>query len=625
MVQEYKDRYIWLILAVLIFFLILIIRLAYLQLVKGETFFLLSQQNFVQERIIPTLRGRIVDIEGRRLAENKPAYNVYITPAFVKNADNTLVKLEGYLNLSEKQSLRLQHAYEKSYGLLRFREILVKSDISRDQLAILESYKLNLPGVSIRPGPKRFYNYDELFSHAIGYVSRITEREMKNKQNYLAFDQIGKKGVERAYEELLRGTHGLERVVVDARGRVKSEREARLLIQDPIYTPPVPGNDIQLSLDLDLQQVAAREMKGKAGALVVMDVNTGFIKAWLSNPGFNPNKFVGGISHVDWSGYRDSILDPLLDKVCQGSYFPGSTYKVLPALMALESGEFTTEDKTKCLGVKYLGKHPFHCWNRGGHGNVNLRDAIKGSCDVYFYWLAEKLGYDPMYKMARAFGVGEISGVGINSESKGVLPTKEWHAKVQGRRWFTGDSLTHYIGQGDLKMTPLQLAVMYAAIANGGDVLVPQLVTKISDTDGNVIQEFAPLVKKYVEIKPENMAAVKDGLFAVVNEKGGTGYSSRLIKPQFVGKTGTAQVVRLPKNKRAQDDYLLKDHALFVGYAPYDKPQIVVAAIVEHGEHGSWVAPFMREIVATWYEKETGKPAERPDYTWKSPLSKPER
>lgn len=620
LVQEYRKRYIWLVLAVVLFFLILIVRLAYLQLIKGDSFLLLSQQNFVQERVVPTFRGRIFDTDGKRLAENKPAYNVYITPAFLTNPENTLVKLEGYLNLSEKQSLRLQHSYEKSYGLLRFREILVKSDISRDQLALLESHKLMLPGVSIRPGPKRYYNYDDLFAHVIGYVGRISERELKNNKQYLAFDQIGKQGIEKTFEHELKGTHGLERVVVDARGRIKSEHEAKLLIQDPTYIAPIPGHDLNLSLDLDLQKVAHSKLGANAGAVVVMDVNTGFVKAWVSKPGFDPNKFVGGISHLDWSEYRDSILDPLLDKVCQGSYFPGSTYKVVPAITALESGQFKASDKTRCLGVKYLGKHPFHCWNRGGHGLVNLRSAIKESCDVYFYWVAETLGYAPIYKMAKAFGTGETTGVGINSETKGLLPTEEWHEKAHSRRWFTGDTLAHAIGQGDLKMSPLQLAVLYAAIANGGDILKPQIVTGISDSNGNILKEFAPEVKRYVEISPSTLKTVRDGLWAVVNEKGGTGYLSRLIKPQFVGKTGTAQVVRLPQNKRAHDDYLLKDHAWFVAYAPYDKPQIVVSAVAEHGEHGSWVAPIVREIVAAWYEKYSGEKAERPAFNYKSSL-----
>lgn len=620
-VQEYRYRFVWLVIAVVSVFTILITRLAYLQLSHGEEYLMLSEHNFVQERVVPTLRGRISDREDRTLAENRPAYNVYLTPAFITDMEATLVKLEGYLNLSEEQSMRLLRAFEKAKGLRRFREIQVETDITRDQLALFESHKLQLAGVTVRPGPRRYYNHGPLLAHLIGYVGRINERELAGSTGYMASDHIGKMGMEKAFELDLHGQHGLQRVVVDAQGRAKGPRESEVLIREETDIAPVVGRGLSLSIDLDLQKAAEKHFVGKAGAVVVLDVQTGFIRAWVSKPAFDPNKFVGGISHMDWESYRNSILDPMMDKVNQAAYFPGSTYKVIPAIAALESGEFSISDINSCPGFLNLGKHRFNCWKHYGHGYVDIRRAIKESCDVYFYSVAEKLGLDPIRQWAARFGLGEKPGTGINNETAGLLPSQEWHEKIHQRRWFTGDSLSHAIGQGDLMVSPLQLAVLYSALVNGGKIWTPQVVLRMEEPDGSVYKSYEPRLKSTITVSQEVLEVVREALCAVVNEKGGTAYASRLLEPKFCGKTGTAQVVKLPKDKRAYDDYLLKDHAWFVGYAPSENPRIVVVAMTEHGEHGSWVAPVVREMVAAWYEKETGKPAERPRYSWQSPLA----
>ena len=583
----------------------------------------LSEENFVQERVIPSLRGRILDAEQRPLAQDRPAYNVYFTPAFCGDADAVLLKLEGYLNLSSEEVLRLRHAAETARGLRRFREIRVKGDISRDQLALIESHKLDFSGVTVRPGPRRGYPHDLLVSHPVGFVGRITARELKARPDYLSFDTIGKKGIEEAFEKDLRGRHGLQRVVVDAQGRMKAKREAEVLLKGDIYTPPVPGHDVVSSLDLDLQAAARTAFGAQAGAVVVMEVETGWIKAWLSMPGFDPNKFADGISQNDWSRYRDSVLDPLMDKVSQASYFPGSTYKVVPAVAALRSEEIGPSSSTVCYGVRKIGDHPFHCWRRSGHGTVNLRRAIKESCDVYFYWVGEQLGFEPIVEVAAEFGLGEMPGSGIGSETAGRLPDAAWHEKTYDRRWFPGDTMSHVIGQGDLKVSPLQLAVLYAAVANGGKVVRPQLVTDVRRIDGGLVRHYKPEVKRVLDADPEILQAVREGLEAVVNEQGGTAYLSRLIEPRFAGKTGTSQVARLAKGQRSFDDYQLKDHAWFVGYAPVEKPQVVVVAVAEHGEHGSWMAPLVRDVIAAWYEKSTGHAAKHRPNEYYSPITRP--
>ncbi len=621
-VKEYRGRFPFLVLALLLFFSVLAWRLVDLQILKGERHLDQSEDNFIQERLLHPLRGRILDAEGRRLAGNRPAYDVYLTPAFVKGLDATLLRLEGYLNLSEEEQLRVRHPAEQARGLSRFREILVKNDIPREQLAVLESHKLELPGVAIRTGTRREYPEGKLTSHVIGYVGRISDRELKKHPGYHRNDHLGKKGVERAFEESLRGRTGRESVVVDAHGRMKGGRKAEVLLKGENREDPVNGLDVRLSLDLDLQRVAEETFTGFSGGVVAMDVETGFLLVWLSKPGFDPNLFAGGISKSDWERYRSSILDPLMDKVVQASYYPGSTYKVVPALAALDKGAATVQTSAFCTGGKRVSNHMFHCWNRGGHGNVNLHRALRESCDVYFYTVGELAGYEAIYDMAHALGLGQRPGIGFNSETEGRLPTVEWHEKIHKRPWWPGDTLSHSIGQGDLKVSPLQMAVLYAAIANGGRVMTPQVVLQIQHRDGTIVEEFKPRVRRTLSVRLEYLEAVRQGLEAVVNEPGGTGRGSRLETPHFSGKTGTAQVVRLPENQREHDDYLLKDHGWFVGYAPSKAPKIVVAAVVEHGEHGSWVAPVIREVVAAWYEKHTGEKAKRPPWTWWPP--KPE-
>ncbi|RJO69590.1 MAG: penicillin-binding protein 2 [Myxococcales bacterium] len=616
LVKEYRHRYVWLVVVVALAFGLLAFRLAYLQLSKGVKYSELSEQNFVQERVIMPLRGRIFDKSGELLADNRPAYNVYITPAFVSDLERTLVRLEGYLNLSSEESLRLRHAARGARGLARFQELLVKRDISREHLALLESQKLDLPGVAVRPEPRRYYPQDLLVSHLIGYVGRITEEEHRQRPDYVPYDVIGKKGIESSFEAELHGRYGLERVVVDAQGRAKSEEEAQVLLQGETRVLPAPGHDLILSIDLDLQKVADSYFKNKAGGVFAMDVKTGFVLVWLSEPGFDPNKFAAGISAEDWAQYQASILNPLVDKVAQSAYYPGSTYKAIAATAGLQEGIIGEQTGASCSGSRSLGGHVFHCWRRTGHGSVTLIRGIKESCDIFFYMVGEKVGPERLFKWAGLLGLGEKPGTGLNNETPGVLPSMEWHLKTYGYPWYPGDTLSHVIGQGDLKVSPMQLAVAYAAIANNGTVLVPQVVREIRDLDGRVVEVFDPKVKRRLDLKPETVRLVREGLTAVVNEPGGTAYLSRLIKPRFAGKTGTAQVASLPADKKTHDAYRLKDHGWFVGFAPAEEPEIVVVAMGEHSEHGSWLAPIIRELIAAWWEKKTGQPAQKPPAPW---------
>jgi len=594
-------------------FLVLLFRLGYLQLSRGDHYFDLSEHNFVQEQRLPALRGNVYDCDDHVLADNRPTYNVYLTPAFVKAPERMLLLLENYLSLSPEEALRLRHALEGARGLQRFRDILVKVDISRDQLAMMESRKMDLDGVNVRPEPRRNYPEGELFGHSIGYVGRINEKERKRLPEYHAHAFLGKRSIELQWEKYLRGIDGFVKIVVDAHGRRKGPRQSQVLIKGEKLRNPIPGVNLYLSLDYELQKKAEELMAEKrAGSVVVLDVETGFVKVWFSKPGFDPNKFVGGISHFDWQSYRDSILEPLIDKATQASYYPGSVYKPIGALAALEEGKIDEKERVTCYGVRKFGERNFHCWKRAGHGSLNMIEAIQRSCDVYFYDIGERLGHQLLFDYAARFGLGQIPGLGIKQETAGVLPSDKWHKKAHGRRWFPGDTLSHVIGQGDLKTSPLQLARMYAAIANGGKLWKTQVIERVEGPDNSLLKEFRPELTRQIELTPENLEIVKEGLRRVVNERGGTAYISRLKTPQFSGKTGTAQVVRLNRLADSEDTYILQDHAWFAAYAPSEEPKIAVIVQVEHGKHGSWAAPIARDMIAAWWEKYTGEKAERP-------------
>ncbi len=629
-VKEYRDRYAWLLLPIIALMGVLVFRLAFLQLSHGKEYMAMSQGNYVQERRLPALRGVIYDAHSHILANNRPAYNVYVTPVIVKDKDALMVHLEGLFNLSDDEITNIRNVLDNTRGFRRFRELLIKSDISRDQLAQFETRKADMEGVSIRPGPVRHFPYGELLGHLTGYVGKINRRELKRhkEDNYAPDDYIGKSGLEAQMEQELRGKDGQKKMVVDAWGRIKNDEIARELLGDGEQkeVPPIAGYNLVLSLDLDLQQATAkafedfRQRQAKkdrtentmahvAGSAVMVDVNNGFILAYYSVPAIDPNLFATGISRLEWSRYRNSVLDPLMDKVSQASYFPGSTYKPIGAIAALEDHMVTLSTLTHCNGHHEVAGNVFHCWNRGGHGYVDLYESLRESCDVYYYALAEKLNQETLFQWAHAFGLGEKPGLGLNHETSGLIPTLEWHRKAHGRRWFTGDTLSHIIGQGDTKVSMLQMAMFYAALANGGTLYTPQVVKRVEDNEGIIIKLNPPQIKRQIDVNPETLTTVREGLRQVVNDDHGTARRSKLSTPSFSGKTGTAQVASLPQKKRTHDLWRLKDHGLFMGYAPSDKPQIAIAVMVEHGEHGSSVAPIMRDMVAAWYKKKTGKDA----------------
>ncbi len=590
---EPKRRIFGLSIAATAMFFLLLTRLWYLQILESEN--LLDQSENNRLRFVPVAapRGAILDRNGKVIVSNSPSFSVAVIPQDVKDKDALIDRLSRYLNLDRAELL---DKWRKGRGRAKYYPIIVASGITRDQLEFLEENRLGLAGVDIEMKPVREYSNGMLAAHLLGYLGEINEQEMDLEQfsEYNAGDYVGKSGIERSWEKELHGADGGRQIEVDARGR---------FLKTVTETNPTIGNSLVLTIDLDLQKETEQAFGDKAGAAVVMDVNSGEILAFASNPGFDPSLFSGRMSPEQWKSYLEDKRHPLENKALKGQYPPGSTFKVITALAGLEEGLIDENSTVDCSGSYKVGTNTFKCWNKKGHGRVNLKEALKESCDVYFYQLGERLGVDRIAAYARKFGLGEPMGIGLENEKGGVIPTIAWKEKKFGKKWYRGETLPVAIGQGYVLTTPVQLASMIATVANEGTIYRPHLVKRIVDPDGRVIREFKPQVVATTGIKPASFRAVKDGLFAVVNESHGTGAMARLYEVKVAGKTGTSQVVKLRDNQ-GNIPYQFRDHALFVGFAPFDKPEVAVAVIIEHGEHGGGAAaPVAGRILRAYFEE----------------------
>jgi penicillin-binding protein 2 len=584
-------------------FLVLVGRLWQLQVLQGEMYLRKSADNFVKDIEIPALRGQIRDHRGRVLADNRAAYNVYVTPRFL--TAESLEKLRGYLSLSPEQAEAVKTRAAATRGLARFRAQLAVEDVSREQMALVATNRQNLPGVQIEAVPRRTYPLGASASHVLGYINEISAAELNSRreQGYRSGDLIGRTGLERQWEGYLRGTPGFERVVVDAKGQRKSAEETRELLQTPRRQDPLPGNNLVLSLDADLQRLAERAFRRyPSGAAVVVDVETGRLLALVSKPGFDPNLLSGRLTFAEESRLNQDPYRPRLDKALREHYYPGSTYKVIPAIAALEEGVISPDERVQCKGYHELGRRWFRCSKF--HGRVNMYEALAQSCNIYFYKLGERVGMDRIAKYAREFGLGEPTGLGLNGEVAGFIPTQAWYKEHAPGGFRLGYTLNATIGQGSTKVTVLQLAMLYAAVANGGSLYLPQLVERIDTAAGAPVQEFPPRLRRRVAVKPVNVEALQRALAGTTHEKG-TAYDARLRDIEVSGKTGTAQVRKMGKvRSEGQSQFGLGDHAWFVGFAPTRRPQIAVVVLVEHGGLGGHVAaPVAMEIMRGYFEQ----------------------
>ncbi len=594
-------------LVIIFFAAIIFARLWFLQIHKGEEYRNRADNNRVRMRAIVAPRGNILDAKGREMVTNRPSFNVVLVREDSNDVDKLLKKLAAALDL-EISSLweKLREASSKP----RHIPVRLLEDVDWETLAYVENHNQEFPGIRIETIPARVYHYKDLAAHAIGYLGEISKKELaaRNSDIYTGGDLIGKMGLERLREADLRGEKGSSSSEVNARGF-----EQQLLKN----IEPLPGNDIQLTIDAELQKVAEDLMDegDKAGAVVAMEVKTGRMLVLASNPVLPLNQFVGGISHKNWNALLDNPKHPLINKVVQAMYPPGSTYKMITAMAGLSAGVIDADTVFYCPGHFKFGNRRYHCWKRTGHGAVNLKRAISESCDVYFYQVGLRVGVDRLAAMANKFGLGHKSGIELENEKAGLTPTKAWKQKRYSKKWQDGETLSVAIGQGFNLVTPLQICQMTATIANGGRQYLPQIIEKVTDPDGKTLERFKPVVM--TELSKNERAfleQIREGMEEVVEGRHGTARKVRIKGISIAGKTGTAQVVRLKQYKHLKEEdipYKYRDHAWFTCYAPAEDPEIAVTVLVEHGLHGGSVAgPVARALLENYFADRLQKAAE---------------
>ncbi|MGE5539359.1 MAG: penicillin-binding protein 2 [Gemmatimonas sp.] len=601
----------------------LIGRMYYLQVLESARYRTLADDNRINLRLLVPPRGRIVDRYGALLAYNRQQYRVSIIAEQTPSVDATLDRLSVLLPITEYERRRIERDVRRKR---RFVPITVRENLEWEEVAKIELHIPDLPGVVIDTGQTRYYPLDDMASHLVGYVAAVSENELTGDDPLLELPdfRIGKSGIERAADLRLRGRAGSTEVEVNALGRV-----VRVLSR----TEGQAGEEAELSIDSDLQEFAYKRFGEEVGGAAVVDVENGEVLALVSTPGYDPNAFNKGLSGAEWRALLNNEHNPLTNKAIAGQYSPGSTFKTMVALAALEAGAITPDHRVSCIGHTELGNVRFHCWKKGGHGSLDLAQALMNSCDIYFYDTARRVGVDKIADMCTRFGLGAPTGIEVPGEKGGLVPTRAWKRSARRQAWTGGDTYVLGIGQGYILTTPLQLAVMTARIANGGRLVKPHLIKSYRsgnpgrDDDAQRPQAVAfgldggdaPADLPSLGVDPAYIAVVQRGMDMVVNVPGATAYRSRQKNPAYrmAGKTGTSQVKRITMAERARGviktedrPWRDRDNALFIGYAPVDKPKYAVAVVVEHGGGGAAVAgPMARDILEFALNRASNPPA----------------
>ena len=582
------------------FLLLLIVRYAYLQIANYETFSTASDQNRIRLQPLPPARGYIYDRNGILLADNYPVFSATMSRADVQDIASTVQRLTPLLSLSDDDIDRFNARIKTSKKTER---VALKLNLTETDIAKFSEVKFQFPGVNIETQMTRYYPHGELFAHVIGYVGRINDKELKeiDKDLYAGTNLIGKIGVEKSYEDLLHGVPGNESVEADAHGNV---------LRNLGRKDPVRGNDLYLSIDYGLQVVATEQLVGHRGAIVAMNPRTGEILALVSSPSFNPNLFVTGISHTDYSALRDNLDQPLYNRAVQGAYPPGSTIKPMFGLGGIHYGYVDWATAISDPGYFTLpgDSHRFRDHKKSGHGTVNMHKAQVVSCDTYFYVLSYRMGIEKMNAWMRQFGFGEKTGVDLPSESTGLYPNPEWKMRTRKSKWLKGETISVSIGQGAFTATPLQLGMATAIIANQGAHITPHVLRESHGAKPYTAHN-APDGKIQFNGKPEDWIKMRDVMVDVVQS--GTGRGIRTPLYQIAGKTGTAQVKSIAQGKRYNESLLTErqlDHGLFVGFAPAENPEIAIAVVWENGRHGGSAAQLARPIFDYWLLKSKKNP-----------------
>ncbi len=601
-VGEFRKRYRWMALFVVVIFSVLLGRMMQLQIRNHDEYAEIAHENITKTIPLHATRGIVRDRAGRVVISNRASWDVLVTPMLLEEDHVPLI--EELLGLDEAERADFEERLAAIPERRRSHQIRFFTDVSRESLAALETHAADLTdeagrtAIDVVATPVRTYPFHALGAHAVGYLNEISESERVELRaaGYRRGDLVGRTGIERAWENILRGHRGFRRVPVDAQGHTLEEEV--LDGSGPSLVDPIPGRDITLTLDMELMRIVERAFRGHpSGAVVVVDVRTGAIRALFSKPSYDLEAWSRGLSHSDYAALRDDPFRPLIDKTIYETYFPASTFKPFSALAALEDGIVEPTTRVHCDGGYTFGGRRSGC--TGVHEDVDLRLALVQSCNTYFYRLAELSGIDRISRVAQDFGLGRRSGIGINAEAAGFVPTREWYERRNA--WQGGIALNVAIGQGDTRVSLVQLAMAYAALANGGTLYVPQLVERVSAPDGTTVEEFEPRVRRRVHVDPANIARIVDGLYGVVNDTNGTAYAARIDDGiAIAGKTGTAQLTgRIRRESDVErDEYHRRAHAWFAGFAPVEDPELAIVVLIEHGGPGGrYAAPIAIQIL----------------------------
>lgn len=609
--QRFRGRLAMLGIFILSLFGLLFLRFFYLQVIQHGHYSTLAEANRISILPIAPHRGIIVDRNGIQLAHNYSAYTLEITPSKVADLESTIDELATVVEISLRDRRRFRKLLEESK---RFESLPIRTRLSDEEISRFAAHRYRFPGVEAKARLFRQYPQGEMFSHVVGHIGRINQREVEQLENedrlanYRGSDYIGKTGLEQSYEKFLHGTTGVEEVEVDSGGRA---------VRTLSRTPPVSGNNLVLNLDAKLQEIAYNAFGDRRGALVAIDPATGGVLAFVSKPGFDPNLFVDGIDPQSWGELNGSIDKPLLNRAAAGTYPPGSTFKPFMALAALFYGKRTPQQAISDPGFYMFGGHRFRDDKVGGHGMVDMYKSIVVSCDTYYYVLANDLGIDPLSRFMAMFGFGSRTGIDIGGESAGILPSSEWKMRRFKQKWYAGETISVGIGQGYNSYTPLQLASATATLANDGVMFRPHIVNYVEDIRTREKSPIEPKPLRDLGLKPEHIKVIKDALVGVNKE----GTSARVFADTpyvSAGKTGTAQVIAIKQNEKYVESRVAerhRDHALFIAYAPAEKPTIALAVIAENSGFGARAAaPIARQVLDYYLlGKVPQKPAETED------------
>lgn len=638
--KEYLPHFKWLYAIITCIFVIIFCRLWYLQVVQGSVLRTFSERNRIKETSIAAPRGVILDRGGSVLVDNLPGFEAVITPQYASNLKETAQVIERLLSIPAKNTLKKVKRSRRQNG--PFFPVRIQDNLTREEVFRLKLIRLDHPGLEIRQTIVRHYPLESNGAQLFGYVGEISKRQLPiiNKKLPEDFpklsqgDIIGKSGLEETYDQQLRGQTGVSFLEVDARGRELSKGNAnvaQVFGKMDRFRPAQPGSNLQLTIDIDVQKAAFESFKrlDRIGSLVAVTPE-GEIVAWLNNPSYNPNDFSTGISSRLWKKLVNDPFHPLRNKVIQDHHSPGSTFKPVVAIAGLEEKVITPQTTYRCGGSMRFGRRSYHCWLRGGHGNVNLRQAIEQSCNIFFYKLGSALGIDKIAKYASALGIGNRTGIKLFNEVPGLMPDTHWKIENRGEEWQPGENLSNAIGQGFILTTPLQMALAYSAIATHGKLAKPRLIRKMIDSQGAVLSKTQPewakdLGLKNLEKAPEKTATpptsfenlkiskstfdeVKEGMRLVANGKKGTARYWKIPGVEIAGKTGTGQLLSFSADQIYSEckerPIHQRHHGWFVGYAPADNPVLTVAVLAEHSCSGSsGAAPIVRDVLKAYLEK----------------------